>query len=69
MTCPREGKWFGGCRFEGRYDTQPTRKIGGDELFWSGGWETQARLVQSQRKMTYVRDVCVRCGKTVERNK
>lgn len=62
MSCPREGKWIGGCKFEPRYDEGPAdlsafRQI--DQM-------TEAALDRFRPK-TYVRDVCVTCGKTIER--
>lgn len=32
-----------------------------------GGCEFEARYDESAADITYVRDVCIRCGKTVER--
>lgn len=63
--CPRFGRLFGGCRFSPRYDdTAPTpahidalvAPVTGSEL-------------AGTRSITYVRDVCERCGKTVERQR
>lgn len=51
-----------GHKFEARYDEEPPK------MDFSGGrsadWE---RLIRAMTKRTYVRDVCVRCGMTIER--
>lgn len=60
--CPRLGKWFG-CRFQPRFDKSEP-KI--DHSFQYTGSAGAERLEQF-RQVTYVRDVCVRCGKTIER--
>lgn len=63
-NCPRAGKLFG-CRFRSRYDLGPAtpnfRPTGdcSEHLI-----EAMLRL---SRPQTYVRDVCERCGKTIER--
>ena len=67
LHCEREGRWIGGCRFEARYDKTPAefpdrlRKLGGDP----GDF---AEALEGFRRVTYVRDVCVRCGRTIERS-
>lgn len=61
--CARKGKWFGGCKFEARYDLSPA------DLSWfktlSGG---SAEFYEKLRSKTYVKDVCTTCGKTVMRD-
>lgn len=59
--CSRKGKWFGGCRFEPRYDVgEPdTSKLGKVEHYLADA----AEIVQACRPSTYIHDVCVRCGK------
>jgi hypothetical protein len=52
-----------GHRFEARYDVAP-----GDLDAHGVSLAGLERLVQSAMKRTYVRDVCVRCGKTIERS-
>lgn len=60
--CPRFNKWIGGCKFEPRYSLgastwKPEHYIG-----------TQAaQHEEAHRTKTYECDVCVRCGKRVER--
>lgn len=72
--CPRAGKLFRGCCFEGRYDTPVASRF--DELY-GGLWmtatpmpgdPTKAELARPvQPKKTYVRDICRTCGRTIER--
>ncbi len=60
ISCPNS--WFGSHRFEPRYDEQPNPNYeGGDYSGPVGGY--RKLLVIN----IYVRDVCVKCGKTVER--
>lgn len=60
--CDRFGKLFRGCRFEPRYDMSPADLTGFTEL--RHATET---FMNTLRTTTYVRDVCVTCGKTIER--
>ena len=66
--------WKRGCepdnhRFQARYDERPgvvalieaANKAGGIMKSWSGA--------EPDAERTYVRDVCARCGKTVERGR
>lgn len=62
--CPRFGKLFGGCRFEPRYDTSPTIT---DIPAFEGTVQGMRMMLQETKSITYVCDVCVRCGKTVTR--
>lgn len=64
--CPRQIYLFGSCKFEARYDTIPPppsacaglkTSVGGADVF-----------IRALTKTVYVRDVCIRCGKTVERS-
>lgn len=72
--CPRAGKLIGGCRFQGRYDTPLPSRF--DEIFGSTWFSASpipgdpAKVASSRPeppKKTYVRDVCVTCGRTIER--
>jgi hypothetical protein len=67
--CPRLGKWFGGCRFEARYDLTPAKSL--QDIFGNCEQATFNGSVQGvlekTRAKTYVRDVCTVCGKTIER--
>lgn len=60
--CPRAGKWIGGCNFEARHDRIPT--VNGEEALW-----LFTDKLNAMQKRIYVRDVCTRCGKTIERSK
>lgn len=68
IECARVGKWFGGCRFEPRYD-EPVLSTTEQTLGRDGRWE---RLEGTDRFVyrvpplgdrTYIHDVCIRCGK------
>jgi hypothetical protein len=61
MTCPREGKFIGGCKFEPRYD------LGEPDLSEFTKLTASPEALNALRTKTYVKDVCVRCGKTIER--
>ena len=61
--CPRAGEWHG-CKFEPRYDIGPP----------AGHFKTESAdnlpaVIAACKPKTYVRDVCVRCGRTIERVK
>lgn len=62
--CPRRGKLFGGCKFEGRYDVIP----GPPPARFKGDAEQFEAVARALTKRVYVGDVCVRCGKTVPRS-
>lgn len=63
--CNRAGRLFGGCRFSPRYDLgAPTVNLGNA----SGEAAGLALVMEASKPKTYVRDVCERCGKTVERD-
>lgn len=64
MTCPHTGKWLGGCRFEPRYDVgSPRGKF--DRI--EGGVDL-VELLNSTKPKTYIHDICVVCGKIVQRS-
>lgn len=65
--CPRFGKWFGGCHFKPRYD-RPAERFATELHFVEMMSAEQIKAAQPQPTV-YVRDVCVRCGKTIERQK
>ena len=54
-----------GHKFEGRYDEKPTGQGGS---FQGGPVEAIYALRELTICKIYVRDVCVRCGHTIERN-
>lgn len=66
INCLRAGKLFG-CRFRPRYEER--------ELSPAAIAEVRGRLMsplpddlEAAKTETYVRDVCERCGKTIERD-
>jgi hypothetical protein len=65
--CKRVGRWIGGCKFEARHDEEPAYSLA--DLFdgCRATSEVARSLIAGNMKRAYVRDVCVRCGKTVER--
>ena len=64
LECPRAGKWIGGCRFEGRWEYGASRPA---SFAWGISVADQERLTHATKPKTYVRDVCVTCGRTVEK--
>lgn len=60
--CPRFGKLFNGCKFEGRYDREPL-----DQGALSRFKTLPVQIAEMLRRKTYVHDICIRCGKTVKR--
>lgn len=62
MDCPRAGKLFG-CKFRGRYSVNEGYVPEVHHMVFSYG--PQPKPIP--RKTVYVRDVCERCGKTIER--
>jgi hypothetical protein len=63
-SCPRKGRWFGGCRFEPRYHVdEPTREL--RDIIMRQWAASPADKDLLTIRMTYVHDVCVRCGKIV----
>lgn len=66
--CPRFGKLFGGCKFEPRYDEPSLASLFGNGLYTSMTLNGKIALIEDiSPKKTYVRDVCVRCGKAIDR--
>ena len=63
--CPRQGRWFGGCCFEARYDKSAPDLPRYKHIKCNPGATTE--FLDGHRTVTYVRDVCVRCGRTIER--
>ena len=59
--------FFKGCsdgvhRFEGRYDKGPSCMASK-----GGSLKSILALTEKFRKVTYIYDICIRCGKVVER--
>jgi hypothetical protein len=63
--CERIGRLVGGCNFEARYDTSEASPPNMESVKTSVSGMRQ--FLDASRKHTYVRDVCTRCGKTIER--
>ena len=61
--CPRRDRWIRGCKFEERYDLGAPAAFHGME--GSAGMVLQ--VLEASKPLTYVRDICVVCGRTVER--
>lgn len=63
MDCSLKGKWFVGCHFEPRYD------YGSPDLSTLGGYSGSraAELIEASKPKTYVKDVCVACGREILR--
>lgn len=62
MECERKNKWWRGCRFEARYD----------RVFPLHARHIHSILpatLEACKETRYVCDVCIRCGKTIERGK
>lgn len=61
--CARIGRVFGGCRFEARYD------YGAPTILKTAApiVDSVCDQIEASKPRTYVRDVCVSCGKTIER--
>ena len=53
-------------RFEARYDKGPADMSGWKSFSGSGSIVRQ--LAEKHRTVTYVCDICVRCGKIIERH-
>lgn len=54
------------CRFEGRYDEIVGPLL--DKQLW-GPTLSAAQIRAYRDTTTYARDVCIKCGKTIERSK
>ncbi|MFL9904630.1 hypothetical protein PQR71_41970 [Paraburkholderia fungorum] len=67
--CPRAGRWFGGCNFESRYDENPVELVSEVvSVINRASDEAVHAIMRGNIKQVYIRDVCTRCGKTIERN-
>lgn len=63
FACPRFGKLVNGCKFEARYDSEMPSPM--PEMSMKRGDPSLA--LEALKSKIYVRDVCIRCGRTVER--
>lgn len=70
VDCPHLGKWRG-CAFQPRYDEESPQPEVIRELPSLGDSavldDTNIEALEMLRARIYVRDICTRCGKTVER--
>ncbi len=66
--CLRAGRWIGRCRFEARFDEGPAEPVSDvvSEINRASDEAVRA-IICGNITRTYVRDVCVTCGKTIER--
>lgn len=66
LYCDRVGKLIGGCKFSPRYD------LGAPTVSYKPSIVDDstdiARVLIASKPVTYVRDVCERCGAIVERS-
>lgn len=58
--CPNS--WFGAHKFKPRYDLSAP-----DLSMFTGSFKADNETIEKLRTKTYVRDVCTKCGKTIER--
>lgn len=72
-ACAQAGKWFGGCHFEPRYDepvlSDVEKTVGRSAWVKVEGTDKVGWQDQPLGQKTYVHDICIRCGKVVERVK
>lgn len=61
--CLNKKKFFGGCKFEPRYDLGPADISRFESISGTGA----VTMFEKLRAKTYVHDICVRCGKIVRR--
>lgn len=66
--CPRLSRIFRGCRFEPRYDELALPEgIAATVAQAVAYGPMTAGEAQALKPSHYVRDICIRCGRTVER--
>lgn len=65
LGCSRQFSWWGCCKFQPRYDIEPMVPAGLSGSKFTGSAATE--IIELMVKRTYVRDVCIRCGLTIER--
>ena len=61
-TVPKCTSWRGH-KFEGRYDKGP---VAGNYNVTGGSERHVEAMAERMRSISYVRDICVRCGHTIE---
>jgi hypothetical protein len=64
--CIHAGKLFGGCNFEARYDSFPIANE--EQTLYVYALLPIADRINAVVERIYVRDVCTRCGRTIERS-
>ncbi|BAU93330.1 hypothetical protein MPPM_4725 [Methylorubrum populi] len=64
--CPRRDKWFRGCRFEPRYDVGAPDMTGMGRVRFADA-EDAGPFYEALKPKTYLHDICVQCGKVVDR--
>lgn len=62
MSCPREGRLIGGCKFQARYDAKLPSALQAISV------TLPIEAIYAMKDRVYIRDVCTRCGKTIERD-
>ncbi len=62
--CGLKGNWFGGCKFEPRYDEIPVQVKSDNPLVILASSDS---FGSPTIKKIYVCDICVRCGERVNR--
>lgn len=65
--CPRLGKLFGGCKFEARYDRVSATGLQPGDAFWVTLTGPPEAFKGTPARTTYIADVCIRCGKMLNR--
>lgn len=63
-SCKRAGRLIAGCKFSPRFDLSPAAYPDGSVTTTAAAMFS---IMETTRTKTYVRDVCERCGKTIER--
>lgn len=66
MSCERQGKWIGGCKFKPRFDVVGPVQI---DIWAFLSIPGHATPRATPARQTYICDVCERCGKTLVRRK
>ena len=66
--CPRVSRWIAGCKFEARYDEEPAELVSEVVAEISRASDEAVRaIIRGNVRRTYIHDVCIRCGRTIER--
>ncbi len=65
LTHPRCTQW--GHKYQARYDVKRPESF--DVATFRGSITAHTKFMNNISDHTYVHDICVRCGRTIERNK